>query len=95
MACDWSLNESRGLLASVREFSSGIGRKRGRDATTEEGKKKATQQVQESNKSSHRSERLQKKHPERTPLFQWPKNQKTYNSRYSLVVTHPTTNLPI
>jgi hypothetical protein len=22
-------------------------------------------------------------------------NQKTYNSRYSLVVTHPTTNLPI
>jgi hypothetical protein len=23
------------------------------------------------------------------------KNQKTYNSRYSLVVTHPTTNLPI
>ena len=23
------------------------------------------------------------------------KTQKTYNSRYSLVVTHPTTNLPI
>jgi hypothetical protein len=23
------------------------------------------------------------------------KDQKTYNSRYSLVVTHPTTNLPI
>jgi hypothetical protein len=23
------------------------------------------------------------------------KNSKTYNSRYSLVVTHPTTNLPI
>jgi hypothetical protein len=38
-----------------------------------------------------------KKHQEiKTEETKWNRGQKkTYNSRYSLVVTHPTTNLPI